>query len=68
MVYSSEKKQTITTAPTIFSGIFLAYFVLRGAEGLELGLVVVEARVLGHEVVVRFVFVVFPQPVVPAKG
>lgn len=54
--------------PENFQLFFLAYFVLRGAESLELGLVVVEARVLGHEVVVCLIFVVFPQPVVAAKG
>lgn len=48
--------------------VVLAYFILRGAEGLELRLIVVETRVLRHEVVVRLVLVVFPQPVVAAEG
>lgn len=44
------------------------YLVFSGAEGLEFGLVVVEARVLRHEVVVRLVFIVLPQPVVASEG
>lgn len=61
-------EHTFGIGPQHSKNDFLTYLIFRGAEGLELGLVVVEARVLGHEVVVRLVLVIFPKPIVSAEG